>query len=154
MGVITNFYNFSSRLFIFGAHIPPKNYACCEVSLMCLTYFLSYDFLFLEMTYIQNLSSHTNFKYMIQDFFHNILDTSRKRLTIDISEICPEKKEKIFFLLICEIFGPYYVGFIFYFEKWLTYKKTELNVQLTIPCRTCRKKFELDSLKIVEAFAF
>ena len=30
----------------------------------------------------------------------------------------------------------------------------ELHVLLTIPCGTSRKKVELDSLKIVEAFAF
>ena len=89
---------------------------------MSLTYFLSYDFLFLEIrTYIQNLSPHTNCKYMIYDFFHSILDTSRKRLTIDISEICPEKKKKKQFSfcqnLIYEISGLYCKSFIFYFEK-------------------------------------
>ena len=76
-----------------------NNFTCCKVSLISLTYFLSYEFLFLEIrTYIQNLSPRTNFKYMIQDFFHSILDASRKRLTIDISEIFLEKKEKNFFL--------------------------------------------------------
>ena len=40
------------------------------------------------------------------EFFYSILDTSAKELNIHISEIYPEKKEKIFFCqnLIYEIF--------------------------------------------------
>ena len=66
MGEISDFYNFSPTLFIFGTHIPPVITTCYKASLMSLTFFLSYDFLFLETrTYIQNLSPRTNFKYMI-----------------------------------------------------------------------------------------
>ena len=150
---------FFTQIFHFWhTHSPYNNYTCCKVSLMSLTYFLSYDFLFLEIrTYIENLSPHTNFKYMIQDFLHSILDTSRKRLTINISETCPEKKEKNYFVcqnLIYEISGLYCMGFIFYFEKQLKYKKIELKVLIPILCGTCRKKNERDSLIIVEVFAF
>ena len=67
MGEISNIYNFSPRFFICGTHIPPiitihaaKFHSCL------LTYFLSFDFLFLEIrTYIQNLSPRTYFKNMI-----------------------------------------------------------------------------------------
>ena len=43
-------------------------------------YFLSYDYLFVEIgAYFQNLSPCTNLKCMIQKFFQSILDTSRKK---------------------------------------------------------------------------
>ena len=63
MGEISNFYNFSPRLFIFVTHISP----IITIHAAKFTYILlSYDFLFLEIrTYIQNLSPRTNFKYMI-----------------------------------------------------------------------------------------
>ena len=73
-------------------------------------------------------------------------DTSRKRLTIDISEIFPQKKEIFSYFcqnLIYEISDLYCKGFIFYFEKYLKYKKIELHVLLTILCGTCRKKLSL-----------
>ena len=59
-----------------------------------------------------NLNIHT--------YIHSILDTYRKRLTIDISEIFPEKKEKNCSFcqnLIYEISGLYCNDFIFYFEN-------------------------------------
>ena len=62
---------------------------------MSLWFFSSFDFLFLDVrTLIQNLSPRTNFKYMIYNFFHSILDTSGERLTIHISEIYLEEKER------------------------------------------------------------
>ena len=62
MGEISNFYNFSPRLFIsWRTHSSYNNYTCCKVSLVPLTYFLSYDFIFLEIrTCIQNLSPCDN----------------------------------------------------------------------------------------------
>ena len=56
--------------------------------MISLPYFLSYDFLFLEIGInIQNLFPHTHFKYMIKNIFHGILDTSRKTLTILIYKL-------------------------------------------------------------------
>ena len=79
---------------------------------------MSYDFLFLEIrTCIQNLSPRTNFQVHDLGFFPQYLDTYRKRLTIDISEICPEKKDFFCQNLIYEISGLYCKGLIFYFEK-------------------------------------
>ena len=52
--------------FLAHIHSSYTNYTRCKVSLISLTYFLSYDLLFLEIrTYVQNLSLHTNFKYII-----------------------------------------------------------------------------------------
>ena len=81
----------------------------------------------------------------------------RKRLTIDISEIFPEKKENFFFFwskFNLRDFWYLLYGHYFLFWKVAKIKKIELPVLLTILCGICRKKFELDSLKIAKACAF
>ena len=82
VGEVFNFYSIPPRILIFGTHMPPA--VTMHVSLILCEVWL----LFLEIrTYIQNLSPRTNFKYMINNFFHSILNTSGKRLIIHISEI-------------------------------------------------------------------
>ena len=111
MGNISNFYKFSSTFFIFlHAYSSYNMYTCCKVSLMSLTYFSSYDFLFLEI--------RTQAIFKISLLSQTFITVSQIHLEKGLQSIFQKYilKRKIFFVcqnLICEISGLYCTGFIF-----------------------------------------
>ena len=94
---VSNFYNLSPRLFIFGTHIPPilATHASKFHSCLSDTFWVMIINFWNRGLYSKSISSQ-KFKVHDIEFFFTISQIHlEKKLHIQIWEICSEKKEKI-----------------------------------------------------------